>query len=881
MLLLPMWISAQERSVNEAASVAAAFMNEQPSLAPGRKSVCTANAMTLVHTRAKKNSSKPAYYIFNRENNGGYVIVSGDSRTEDVLVYSEEGQFDPNHINPNFKFWLNYLQEEISMANDSNAVDKSVPRKATTAIAPLLKNQDGEEIGWYQLEPYNQLCPMDKYDNTRCYTGCVATAAAMVLYKWRYPEHGTGTKTHTWKNANKKSQTETMTVDYGATTYDWSHMLPGYDGVQYTSTQATAVATLMYHLGVACEMEYGGESAGGSGAFTDILAQGLYEHFGYNIEKFVTTASKNYYGSSRFSPYEYSVSTTTMQNYFNADLEAGRPIVMGGEDSNGGHEFVCDGRNTNGYFHINWGWEGDGNNYCSLTNLKPSGYNYKFSTHIDAIIGLQPALIDTIHVTGITVSPKTDTLNINEKTTLTATITPDDATVQNITWSSSNPNIATVTATGVVRGIGQGLATIYATTKEGGLCDSAHIVVTDSVASSGIFTLVTDASELTADDEIILVGTYKSVHYAATRNLSSSYSNGYLGVEVVAIVMTSTVTLDEESQVAIFKLSKSGQSWTLDEVENGKLSVKGSKKLAWDEDMDTWSITIVNKEAAIASTNTSYGRILLNGNSGDPRYTNYTSSTSTSMLLPKIFARSTTKKDSVVHVTGVTLGQTNASLNIGETVLLYHDIYPVTATNQNYSWSNTDTTVAKIDQEGYITALAEGTTTITITTADGGYTASCVVTVTTTPIIPTDTIYVSASQAKVIGEQLAFGASTTDFYGVTGYITIPNSTEYLGFWMDDQPGTAEVFQGFNCQMPDGYLYLEEGMYVCVLGYIMNYNDRKSQIKDGKVLLLDTPSGIQDMELKDDGAVCAKRLINGQLYIIHKGLIYNTLGELIR
>ena len=88
---------------------------------------------------------------------------------------------------------------------------------------------------------------------------------------------------------------------------------------------------------------------------------------------------------------EFSVTTAKITEYFNADLEAGRPIIMGGEDSNmGGHEFVCDGRDASGRFHINWGWEGDGNCYTALTTLKPSGSTYKFNGGLDAIIGLEP-----------------------------------------------------------------------------------------------------------------------------------------------------------------------------------------------------------------------------------------------------------------------------------------------------------------------------------------------------------------------------------------------------------------------------------------------------------------------------------------------------------
>lgn len=388
-------ILAGERTVEDAAALAAQFTNQHPTLRLAHKAPRTAGTMRLAHTRAKIGSEAPAFYVFNQENNGGFVIVSADDRTEDILVYGEEGQFDEQTINPNFRFWLEWLQEQVSLANDENAIDHTLPRKATTAIGPLLKNKNGKSITWEQKTPYNNLAPMDKWDNTRAMTGCVATAMAQIMYMWRWPERGEGKKTYVWQNANKSSQQEKLTVNFSDTPYDWDNMLPAYEGKTYNNNQALAVATLMYHCGVACEMEWGGDRAGGSGAFTDYMGDGLMKHLRYNVEKFITTYSEYAYteGGKCPSPMdnaEYSVAVSEFETLFNRDLELGRPIIMGGESSQGGHEFVCDGRDTQGRFHINWGWEGESNCYCALTNLKPSGKSYNFSRNIDALVGVYP-----------------------------------------------------------------------------------------------------------------------------------------------------------------------------------------------------------------------------------------------------------------------------------------------------------------------------------------------------------------------------------------------------------------------------------------------------------------------------------------------------------
>lgn len=645
---LAVGLFAAERTVEDAAAIAAQFTNNQPSLRQAGVAPRTAAAMTLAHKCMKKNGTEPAYYVFNQGNDAGFVIVSGDDRTEDVLVYAEQGSFDPEKVNPNFRFWLNRLQEQVSAANDDNAVDKVSPRKAVnvTAIGPLLKNDKGQEITWDQLTPYNDLCPIDEYDNTRSYTGCVATAMAQILYKWRYPEKGTGSKTYTWVNANEKTQRETLTVNFGATTYDWANMLPSYYGKSATTAQKNAVATLMYHLGVACEMEYGGDKANGSGAYTDMIGDGITKYFGYKADKFITTYTKRdydyYCGGSSFSPTEYEVTTDEFEQYFNADLEAGRPIIMGGEDSEaGGHEFVCDGRDINGYFHINWGWEGDGNCYCKLSALTPQGRDYKdydFSSEIDAMIGVEPAQQEVINVTGVTVAPTSATLKINGKQQLTATIAPANATDKAVTWKSDNTSVATVSESGLVKGVAQGTATITVTTHDGNKTATANITVTNETEESKDFTLVTSADELQSGDEMIIVGTYEGDSYAATSELTTGSNNSYLNRAEVTIV-NNTIALPDDSPVAIFTLDKQSNTWTLTHA-NGDLGATAAKKLAWGKGTTTWTITISNDLATIASTNSSYGRILMNQNSS--RFCNYTSNTSASMLLPQIYARSST-----------------------------------------------------------------------------------------------------------------------------------------------------------------------------------------------------------------------------------------------
>ncbi|MBQ3673146.1 MAG: C10 family peptidase [Paludibacteraceae bacterium] len=401
-LVLAVSLYAESRTAEEAASIAAAFVNNQPALRKAHKSAQSAASMRLAFTRQKDASQENAFYVFNRADKAGFIIVSADDRTaEDVLGYSDGGaDFDINSINPNLRFWLNRYAEEISVINEDTKV-ASQPRKAkqVTAIAPLLKNSNGEEITWYQEAPYNNYCPIDQRDNTRSLTGCVATATSAIMYKWQHPAQGHGTRSYTWKDCKNDDCTQswsiTVTSDFDTVTFDWANLLPAYDGKSYTEAQSKAVASLMYNVGVAAKMQYGGDANNGSGAWTDDMGYGLQNYFDYEFDKFITMYAENDYGTAAVSPAEFDVTTAQFISYFNADLEAGRPILMGGEDTSGGggHEFVCDGRDANNKFHINWGWEGDCNGYFALTALEPTGTSYDFSSNLDALIGLRPAVV--------------------------------------------------------------------------------------------------------------------------------------------------------------------------------------------------------------------------------------------------------------------------------------------------------------------------------------------------------------------------------------------------------------------------------------------------------------------------------------------------------
>jgi len=371
------------RSVEQAAMLAQQFADGGENSARRLSEKDHVASVRLAKQYMQEGKQTAALYVFNKANDAGYVIVSGDDRTEDILGYTDSGQFDTTKVNPSLQWWMNrYARQIASLADTVVAMPKTAA--ATPLIAPLLGG-----IKWAQEAPYYNKCPKDLGTSSTCMTGCVATAAAQIMKKWQYPAHGTGTHSYTWCES---SQCKQLSLNYDTITFDWDNMKTSYKR-SYTEVEANAVATLMYACGVACDMEYGSD---GSGSYTDDMGYGMVTYFGYSYTKFASAmARSNYYFYAKgqrkikLDSCKFSCTTSELEAFLNSDLEAGRPVLMGGRDAIfGGHEFVCDGRDSGGKFHINWGWEGSENGYYTLSAL---GESYDFSDDIDMMVGLRPS----------------------------------------------------------------------------------------------------------------------------------------------------------------------------------------------------------------------------------------------------------------------------------------------------------------------------------------------------------------------------------------------------------------------------------------------------------------------------------------------------------
>ena len=307
-----------------------------------------------------------AFYVFNAQDNGGFVIVSADDRATEILGYSDEGYLDLNDMPDNLRWWLQGYEQEIKSI-PATATKTAVRRAAATRdqVPALLKTL------WSQGEPYNLMCPdgsyVDYYEDgynssNRCLTGCVATAMAQIMYYHKWPKNCPAIDSYVMENDEEIK-------GLPATTFKWDDMITTYSG-GYTSAQGTAIAELMRYCGQSVSMDYG---TGGSGSDPFDAALSFSDTFGYS--------------AAAHQVYRADYPATAWEDILYQELQAGRPILYSGNskyDTSAGHTFVCDGY-KNGMFHFNLGWGGKDNGYYVISAYSEIEYNGSQS----AVIGIE------------------------------------------------------------------------------------------------------------------------------------------------------------------------------------------------------------------------------------------------------------------------------------------------------------------------------------------------------------------------------------------------------------------------------------------------------------------------------------------------------------
>ena len=331
--------------------------------------------MQLIYTGVATDSITGApidcYYVFSLQPTG-FVIVAADERVKPILGYSYTNNFVVDDMPINVTSWLDNYKKQIKAVVDNDYQADSETRtkwirlkagqtlndRSSSFVNPLLQTT------WNQNCYYNLLSPADPSGPCgHAYAGCVATAMAQVMRYWEWPNQGFNSHSYTCNYG-------TLSVDFSEATYNYDNM-PNAVSSSTNATHKEEVAKLIYHCGVAVDMDFDPD---GSGAYSSDVPAALYNYFAYTDNG--TYVSKSSYSESGWA------------NLIKQELDNMRPVYYSGHGS-GGHAFVCDGYDENGLFHFNWGWSGSSDGYFDLSALNPSTHDYSSSQA--AVIGIKSA----------------------------------------------------------------------------------------------------------------------------------------------------------------------------------------------------------------------------------------------------------------------------------------------------------------------------------------------------------------------------------------------------------------------------------------------------------------------------------------------------------
>lgn len=350
-----------------------------------RKAHAAVPTFNLVYTHADAVSGHNAFYVFNRGSSEGYVLVSADDRAPAILGYSDTGDFDSSKIPASMSGMISSWTSQIAWLSEHPEARAATPAKVNTAIEPLLG-----DIMWDQGDPYNRKCPtVTQYNNWGdpkgkgpAPTGCVAMALGQIMYYHKWPEQGLGSISYTSEGYDDTNQVD---VTFDGVRYNWDAMLPSLTS-KSSSDAIDAVSTLLYHAGAAFESQYDGM---GTGATDVSVAPAMVKYFGY--DKGINYVKRDFY------------TTDDWNELLINEFENKRPVAYGGVTRRKeGHFFVLDGVNADGYYHVNWGWNGMENGYYMLTLLEPGSQGIggasdggAFSYAQNMIIGIRKPVEDS------------------------------------------------------------------------------------------------------------------------------------------------------------------------------------------------------------------------------------------------------------------------------------------------------------------------------------------------------------------------------------------------------------------------------------------------------------------------------------------------------
>ena len=294
-------------------------------------------------TRSSQTNEQPAYYIFTNPNDKKFVIISGESKLNELVGYGDKMTENPNDQPPYFKLFLKEYERVVKEVR-SNAAVITPQRPIKRKVEPLLTCK------WSQYDPFNKYTPLSNGQHTP--TGCVATATAQVMFYNKWPKNRPQDYIASTGDDAKKSAT-----------YWWDEMKNTTNEMR-TEQSRQAVGVLMYDIGKAVHMRY---YIKGSDSNLQRACNALRDKFDYTVRYL----DKNFLPANDFL------------NEVMQEISDGYPVLVVG----GPHAFVYDGYDEQGLIHTNWGWGGENDGYfdINIVTLNVSGFALNSGTFWDDI----------------------------------------------------------------------------------------------------------------------------------------------------------------------------------------------------------------------------------------------------------------------------------------------------------------------------------------------------------------------------------------------------------------------------------------------------------------------------------------------------------------
>ena len=294
-------------------------------------------------TRSSQTNEQPAYYIFTNPSDKKFVIISGESKLNELVGYGDKMTENPNDQPPYFKLFLKEYERVVKEVR-AKATTITPQRPIKRKVEPLLTCK------WSQYDPFNKYTPLSNGQHTP--TGCVATATAQVMFYNKWPKNRPQDYIASTGDDAKKSAT-----------YWWDEMKNTTNEMR-TEHSRQAVGVLMSDIGKAVNMRY---YYRGSDSNLQYACNALRDKFDYTVRYL----DKNFLPANEFL------------NEVMQEISDGYPVLVVG----GPHAFVYDGYDEQGLIHTNWGWGGENDGYfdINIVTLNVSGFALNSGTFWDDI----------------------------------------------------------------------------------------------------------------------------------------------------------------------------------------------------------------------------------------------------------------------------------------------------------------------------------------------------------------------------------------------------------------------------------------------------------------------------------------------------------------